>query len=309
MWRIGDRVLALGERTLLMGILNCTPDSFSDGGRHSTVKDAAAHGLSLLEAGADLLDLGAESTRPGATPVSAELEQHRLLPVLQALRRARPEALLSVDTYHAGTAAAAIADGADVINDVSGLLWDQAMVSTLAAARPQPGVVIMHARGSPASWAQLPPLPDGEETALVVAGLAQQLSLATSAGLDAERVVLDPGFGFGKRGGENIALLARLSALLPLGRPLLIGLSRKGFLAEPRPGDQAVATSGDSAKSDPCANSDQRLHATIAANTAAVLAGAHLLRVHDVAAARASISVADRLLRTVAAVDSAPRTP
>lgn len=284
LWRAGERVVELGERTLIMGILNCTPDSFADGGRHGTVELAVAHGLRMLDDGADLLDVGAESTRPGATPVTPAMEQERLLPVLRDLRRARPELLMAVDTYHAGTATAAMEAGAAVVNDVSGLLWDPAMAGVLAGAEARPGVVLMHARGTPASWAALPGLAAGEETALVLAGLGAQMAVATEAGLERERIVLDPGFGFGKRGDENVALLARLAALADLGRPLLVGLSRKGFL-----GGAARAGAGGAA-------SEARLYATVAANTAAVLAGAHILRVHDVAAGREAGAMGDRLL-------------
>ncbi len=279
LWHLPRGPVALGDRTVLMGILNLTPDSFSDGNRFPTEQQALTHALTLLEEGADLLDLGAESTRPNATPLSAADEQARLLPVLAALRRARPSALLSVDTYHATTAQAALAAGADLINDVSGLLWDPRMPATLAAARPAPGLVLMHTRGTPAEWSTLPVLASETIPVLVLAGLRDRLAAATAAGIPAGTIVLDPGFGFGKRGDDNFPLLAHLAGLHTLGRPLLIGLSRKRFLAP---------------ESD--AASEARLHATVAANTAAILAGAHILRVHDVPAARAAATVADRLL-------------
>jgi len=281
-WQLPRGAVAMGERTLLMGILNVTPDSFSDGGRHGSVEAAVRHGLTMLEEGADLLDVGAESTRPKATPLGAEEEMARLLPVLLALRRARPEVLLSVDTYHAATAEAALAAGADVINDVSGLLWDGAMGGVLARAVPAPGVVLMHTRGRPGEWTAMPPLEGGEVVAVVREDLRERLAAGLAAGLEPEAVMLDPGFGFGKWREENLALLAGMGALEELGRPLLIGLSRKGFLVP--------------ASSRRDAGSEERLHATIAANTAAILAGAHALRVHDVAAARAAASIADRLL-------------
>ena len=276
-------MMALGERTLVMGIVNVTPDSFSDGGRHVSVGAAVAHGLRLLEEGADLLDLGAESTRPGAVALSAEEEQSRLLPVLRELRRVRVEAMLSVDTYHAATAEAALAMGADVVNDVSGLLWDEAMGPVLATARPAPGVVLMHARGRPAEWSRLPALAAGEVLPMVRDGLRERMAAAAAVGIAAESVMLDPGFGFGKRGEENVALLAGMAELHTLGRPLLTGLSRKGFLA-----------TGEGRSNQ--AAGEARLHATIAANTAAILAGAHALRVHDVAAARVAAAVGDRVL-------------
>lgn len=285
-WQLPRGLLQLGERTMLLGILNCTPDSFSDGGRHTSVDDAVRHGLTMLDEGADILDLGAESTRPGASPVEALLEQERLLPVLRRLRQLRPHALLSVDTYHASTASLALAAEADIINDVSGLLWDPAMAPALVKASPTPAVVVMHARGTPLTWRSLPPLPPGQETGLVRTELARQLAVAVAAGIPTEAVVLDPGFGFGKRGDENIALLAHLPVLHALGRPLLVGLSRKGFLAS---AGEPIAPGSTPALSE------SRLQATTAAHTAAVLAGAHLVRVHDVAAARAAVSLADRL--------------
>ncbi len=290
-WHLPRGPVALGERTLLMGILNLTPDSFSDGGRFPTEQQALTQALTLLDDGADLLDLGAESTRPNATPLSPADEQTRLLPVLAAIRRARPDALLSVDTYHATTASAAIAAGADVINDVSGLLWDPHMPATLAAASPAPGLVLMHTRGTPGQWPTLPALAPETILPLVREGLAARLATAIAAGIPPGTIVLDPGFGFGKRGEENYPLLAGLHHLHTLGRPLLIGLSRKRFLAPPE--SSGFPGSGDAA-------SEARLYATVAANTAAILAGAHILRVHDVPAARAAASVADRLLNQIA---------
>ena len=270
-----------------MGIVNVTPDSFSDGGLHFSESSgpelAVEHAVRLLDEGADLLDLGAESTRPGAVPLSADAEQARLLPVLEALRRERPDAILSIDTYHAATARHALAGGAEIVNDVSGLTWDSGMAVELARAQPQPGLVLMHTRGLPTEWQSLPPLRSAEVTATVLSGLNEQLAFALAAGLEPSGIVLDPGFGFGKLGDNNLVLLARFAELHALGRPLLAGLSRKGFLQ---------------GSSNPnTADSPARLHATLAANTAAILAGAHVVRVHDVAPARESASVADALLQ------------
>ena len=287
LWHLPRGPILLGDRTVLMGILNLTPDSFSDGGRFPTEQQALTHALTLLDQGADLLDLGGESTRPNATPLSAADEQTRLLPVLTALRRARPAALLSVDTYHATTARAALAAGADLINDVSGLLWDPRMAATLAASTPAPGLVLMHTRGTPAEWPTLPALAPETIPGLVLNDLRDRLAAATAAGIPPDTIALDPGFGFGKRGEENYPLLAHLADLHTLDRPLLIGLSRKRFLAPP-------TSSGSSTNQDSA--SEARLHATIAANTAAILAGAHILRVHDLPAAHAAATVADRLL-------------
>jgi dihydropteroate synthase len=278
-WRLRTRTLALGDRTLLMGVLNVTPDSFSDGGRFAEPQNALDQALRLLDEGADILDLGGESTRPNAVPISATEEQDRILPVVSAILQARPEAIVSVDTYHAATAQAALGAGAEIINDVSGLMWDPGMAAVLAAA--QPGAVLMHSRGKPQEWASLPTLRPNAVLPLVHDGLAQTLALARRAGIAEDRIVLDPGFGFGKLGAENVSLLAGFAQLHALGRPMLAGISRKRFLTAglENPDEEA------------------RLHATTAANTVAVLAGAHLLRVHDVAAARAAASVADAILR------------
>ena len=277
-WHLRTRTLELGERTHLMGILNVTPDSFSDGGLYLAQDAAIGQGLKLLDDGADLLDVGGESTRPGAEPVSAEEEQARILPVLHALLQARPAAILSVDTYHAETAQLAVAAGAEIINDVSGLLWDPAMGAVLAEANA--GAVLMHTRGVPRQWSGLSALEPAHVLPLVVGGLARTLELAEAAGIDRSSIVLDPGFGFGKRGDENFVLLAQMQQLQQFNLPLLAGVSRKRFLtahlAAPSEQDRTIATES--------------------AHTAAVLAGAHILRVHEVAPARVSATIADALL-------------
>ena len=277
-WRLRTRTLALGERTLLMGIVNVTPDSFSDGGQFLPVEKAVAHALAMLDAGADVLDFGGESTRPDATPITADEEQARVLPVLREVLRVRAEAVVSVDTYHAATALAAINAGAEIINDVSGLMWDAGMAAAVAEHRP--GLVMMHTRGKPREWTSLPALVSGSVVPMVLNGLRGSMAVAEAAGVDRASVLLDPGFGFGKRGAENMELHAGLAALQELGRPLLVGTSRKRFLTAPL---------GSPTDTD-------RQHATTASNTAAILAGAHLLRVHDVVAARAAAAVADGIL-------------
>lgn len=271
-----------------MAILNLTPDSFSGDGLADRGVDAAVQvACHALDHGADILDLGAESTRPGAQPVEADQEQARLLPVLEAVLRERPDAVISIDSYHAATALAAAKAGAEIINDVSGLQWDCAMAKAVVSSGC--GLILMHTRGRPTEWKTAAPL--GQPTVLrhVFTGLAEGLALAEMTGIDGASIVLDPGFAFGKLGAENFALLAGLGALHQLGRPLLAGLSRKGFLGEvlrglPRTGPHdllpAVA----------------RRDATIAGNVAAVLAGAHLLRVHDVQATREAVAVADAVL-------------
>ena len=276
-WRLRTRTLMLGERTLLMAIVNLTPDSFSgDGLAGAALDDAVRAACDRLDAGADILDLGAESTRPGAEALGADAEQARLLPVLEAVLRDRPEAVVSVDTYHAATARAAARAGAQIVNDVSGLLWDERMAA--AVAETGAGLVLMHTRGRPTEWRSQAPLAPEEVLPLVLAGLRERVALAEVAGIAKDRIVLDPGFGFGKLGTENFALLAGFARLATLGIPLLAGLSRKSFL---RSASESVSS---------------RIPATIAANTAAVLAGAHIVRVHDVQQAREAVAVADALL-------------
>ena len=277
-WQLRTRTLPLGPRTLLMGILNVTPDSFSDGGRFNTLDQALHQAETLLSAGADLLDLGGESTRPDATAISSDEEQSRVLPILEAVLKAYPHAIVSVDTYQASTAQAALAAGAEIINDVSGLHWDPHMADVLADSKP--GAILMHTRGTPRQWSTLPPLARGEILPLVLAGLTQTLAQAKIAGIPQANIVLDPGFGFGKRGSENLVLQAQLDQLQTLGYPILAGTSRKRFLTAALPN-----------------RTDQdREHATTASNVAAILAGAHILRIHDVAAARAAAQLADALI-------------
>jgi dihydropteroate synthase len=275
-WQLRTRTLTLGERTLLMAIVNLTPDSFSGDGVASLAPEAIVKfALDRLDGGADILDLGAESTRPGAGPLSADAEQQRLLPVLEAVLRERPSAIISVDTYHAATAQAAAQAGAEIINDVSGLLWDEDMAATVAESCA--GLILMHTRGKPTEWRFQAAIPPAEIVPMVLDGLRERLAVARAAGVAENRIVLDPGFGFGKRGAENFALLAGFDRLGELGRPLLAGLSMKGFLG-------AVVAP---------LNAMSRVNATMAANVAAILAGAHIVRVHDLQEAREAAAVAD----------------
>ncbi len=262
-----------------MAVLNLTPDSFYAASRvqPGAIRLAAAEALA---AGADILDVGAESTRPGAVPLTVAEEQARLLPALDPVLEARAltaGALVSVDTRHAATAARAVAAGADIVNDVSGL-DDPAMAAVLAAATC--GVVLMHRRGEFATMQHLPPLADAAAT--VRAGLEQLAARAVAGGIARERIVLDPGFGFGKNLEQNFPVLARLDELHGLGFGVLAGVSRKSFL---RRGPQQPP--------------EQRLAASLAAATAAVLAGAHVLRVHDTGPTREAARIADALLRAV----------
>jgi dihydropteroate synthase len=283
-WRLRSRTAELGRRTLIMGILNVTPDSFSDGGAWLDVDAALAHALEMLDAGADIVDVGGESTRPNAVELTPAEEQARVLPVVRAVLRARPEAVVSIDTYHAETARMAVEAGAEIVNDVSGNLWDAEMAATCSALGC--GVVLMHTRGRPQDWRGLPALAPGEVVPLVLGELEARAAAAMAAGVAREAIVLDPGFGFGKGHAGDWRLLAGFEAFGELGFPLLAGVSRKGFLR------RELAHAGVPGPSE----SEAREEATAAANTAAVLAGAHILRVHEVARARAVAAIADRLL-------------
>jgi dihydropteroate synthase len=288
-WRLRTRTLPLGHRTAIMGILNVTPDSFSDGGRFFSPTTALDQALRMLDEGADLLDLGGESTRPTSTPILPEEEQSRVLPVIDAILHHRPDAILSIDTYHATTARCAIEAGAEIVNDVSGCLWDPTMASAIADLHC--GAVLMHTRGRPEDWPTLEPLAPTEILLLVLAGLGRSLDLAHAAGIAPDQIVLDPGFGFGKLGTENYTLLAHLADFHQLRLPILSGISRKGFLT------RTIAAldppTADPVQPIPAA---ARATATQAANVASILAGAHILRVHDVRATRESAAIADAIL-------------
>lgn len=291
-WQLRTRSLDLGERTLVMGVVNVTPDSFYDGGNFATPEDAVSHALRLLDEGADILDIGGESTRPGArvageastpkhVPVSAAEELKRVLPVIEGIMRANPDAVVSVDTYKSEVARAAIAAGAEIVNDVSAFQWDDEMGTT--CAQLQCGVVLMHTRGTPGEWRQLP-----HETNLptvVEHDLANRVQVAFERGVERSRIVLDPGFGFGKNFEENYPLLAHLDQLQRLGFPILAGTSRKSFVGR---------TGGKRHGQDlPPA---ERLSASIAAMTISILRGSHIVRVHDVSASVQAAAVADAVL-------------
>jgi dihydropteroate synthase len=289
-WRLRTRTLELGLRTLIMGVVNITPDSFSDGGFFLAPEAAVAHALQLLDEGADLLDLGAESTRPSsraggdAPAVSAAEEQARLLPVVEGILKSRPQAILSIDTYKAETARAALAAGAEIVNDISGFTWDSALAQVCAEFRA--GVVLMHTRGLPEEWRAQAQLPPDELLQTVRTGLAASLAAAEAAEILPEALILDPGYGFGKRFSENYTLLGRQQELLALGRPLLAGLSRKSFLGHtlaPLHGGNPAAVAAREA-------------ASLAAMTAAILHGASIVRVHAVRPAIEAARIADAIL-------------
>jgi dihydropteroate synthase len=302
-WNVGSRSLQLGKRTLVMGVINVTPDSFSDGGLHVDRDRAVEYGLQLLRDGADIVDVGGESTRPGAKvltspeassknnaptgpphpeqqPVSEQEELDRVIPVIAALKRKRPEAVISVDTYKANVAHVAVEAGAEIVNDVSGFRWDPQMVKTLA--RLKCGAVLMHMRGRPEEWRTLPPVSD--IVMLVKRELRVWADVALLGGVKRERIVLDPGFGFGKSFQENYPLLKRFEELHELRYPLLAGVSRKSFIG------RALARNGNDAPVG------DRLYGTLAAETAVVLKGAHMVRTHDVRACADAVRVADEVV-------------
>jgi dihydropteroate synthase len=293
-WQLRTRTLPLGKRTILMGILNVTPDSFSDGGyfyspQHAPER-ALTQALKLLEEGADILDLGGESTRPNATPLTPDEEQSRILPVIESILKQKPATILSIDTFHAATACRAIEAGAEIINDVSGHLWDPDMSKTCAQSGC--GAILMHTRGRPQDWPTLPPLPPEAVLPLVLKELSERLEAATTAGISRNKIVLDPGFGFGKRLDENYPLLAHFDQLKQFDLPLLAGVSRKGFLAHTLAQSPSLSILLEGATP----SMDDRLHATTAANVAAILAGAHILRTHDVRPAAEAAAIADQIL-------------
>jgi dihydropteroate synthase len=304
-WNLGTRTLELGKRTLIMGVVNVTPDSFSDGGQFLDRDKAIEHATRLLEEGADILDIGGESTRPGAKvdagiakqpdakkdpaanlkpatapAVSADEELKRVLPVIAELKKKHPKAFISVDTYKATVARAAVGAGAEIVNDVSGFRWDPLMAKTIADLKC--GVVMMHMRGRPDEWRTLPP--PGDIVLLVKRELKEWAEKAVVAGVRRERIVLDPGFGFGKNFDENYPLLGRFGDLQLTGFPLLAGTSRKSFIGHTL------------AKNDKDAPPEDRLYGTLATQTALILKGAHILRTHDVKASMEAARVADAIL-------------
>ncbi|MCS7080440.1 MAG: dihydropteroate synthase [Chloracidobacterium sp.] len=277
-WKCAGHTLALGTATRVMGILNVTPDSFSDGGRYTTIEAAVAHGRRLVEEGADIVDVGGESTRPGAQTVEASEEMARVLPVIEALA-GTVSVPISIDTYKASVAEAALKAGAAIVNDISGFRFDARMPEVVA--RYGAGVVLMHSRGRPGALHGLSPTAD--ILAEVEASFHRSLFVARTAGIDPDCVVLDPGLGFGKTVEDNLLLLGVLPRLAALGRPLLVGPSRKSFIGmvtgKPNPAD--------------------RLLGTAASVTVAIVGGAHIVRVHDVAAMRECIAMADAVRRAV----------
>jgi dihydropteroate synthase len=272
LWKLKEREIQLGDRTLVAGVLNVTPDSFSDGGRYLDPDRAFARAIEMEEQGADLIDIGAESTRPGATRISQEQELHRLVPVLKRLR-GKLSIPISVDTYKSAVAERALELGAEIINDPTGLTFDPLIAKV--AATCDAGLILNHMRGTPDSWAKLAPAQD--PVGLVLRELNACIHRARRAGVDLQRMAIDPGLGFGKRKEESARLIADLDLFDQLNLPLHIGPSRKSFLAQTTP--------------------EELLMGTAAAVTASILNGAHIVRVHDVAELMPAIHVADSILR------------
>ena len=268
------RGFVLGRKTWVMGILNLTPDSFSDGGAYRGPEEAAARGAEMVAEGADVIDVGGESTRPGSRPVSEDEELGRVIPAVRALRE-RTDAYISVDTTKAAVAREALDAGADFVNDVSALRFDPRMAEVVAASGAP--VVLMHMRGTPETMQSFPAYRDlfGEISAF----LAERIEAARAAGIAAEKIIVDPGIGFGKTAGDNLALIDGLGFLEALDRPVLTGVSRKGFI-----GKALGLPVGD------------RLEGSLAAGVLCVARGAHILRVHDVRATRRAVDMADAVL-------------
>jgi dihydropteroate synthase len=277
-----------------MGVVNVTPDSFSDGGLHYPPDAALEHALALLEDGADIVDIGGESTRPGSsvgldhTAVSIEEELRRVLPVVAGLRKQKPSAVISVDTYKSAVVRASVDAGADIINDVSGFEWDPAMRETVAGLTC--GLILMHSRGRPDEWHSLAPVIDPTE--MVKTELALRTEKAVTAGIARDRVVVDPGFGFGKRLEENFPLLRRFEEFHELGFPILAGVSRKAFLG------RALARHGTDRPLG------ERQFGTLGAELALGSKGAHIIRSHDVRALADALRLVE--LATCSRAEGAP---
>jgi dihydropteroate synthase len=274
-WKISRRSISYGRRTLVMGVLNVTPDSFSDGGQFFSLAGALAHAEQMIDEGADIIDIGGESTRPGSNFVSEEEELCRVIPVIERL--ANLSAPISIDTTKPEVARIALEAGAEIVNDISGLRFDHAIAEV--AAKAKAGLILMHSRGTPKDMQQMPAM----EHALneVIAGLRESIALAERSGVARQNIAIDPGIGFGKTVEQNLELIVGLNQLahqLP-DLPVLIGTSRKSFLGKLLNGARA----------------DERIHGTTATIVAAVLSGAHIVRVHDVKSAVEAIKVADAI--------------
>lgn len=280
--QVNGKEFTLGPKTWIMGVLNVTPDSFSDGGKYLDKDKALEQGLRLVEEGSDIIDIGGESTRPGSESIPAQEEIRRVIPVVKALKE-KTGALISVDTTKSGVAQAALDAGADIINDISSLRFDPRM-APLAAERDVP-VILMHMKGLPKTM-QVDPY--YEDVLLEVKSFLQErLEAAQAAGIKRERIIIDPGIGFGKRLEDNLALINKLHILGELDRPILIGTSRKSFI-------------GSILDLPP----QERLEGTIASSILSMAHGAHILRVHDVAAMKRAVLVAEAIMNETRSLGS-----
>jgi len=271
-WKLKHRELNLGDRTFIMGVLNVTPDSFSDGGKYAEPDRAFERALELEEQGADILDIGAESTKPGSQRIPEGEELRRLIPVLKRLKD-KLSIPISVDTYKSGVADKALEHGAEIINDPTGILLDQGLPKIVT--KYDAGLIINHMRGSPETWAKMPPLKDLMRT--IAIDLDAALNRARLAGVSKQQIVLDPGLGFGKRREQNSEIIGRLPQLRSFDLPIAIGPSRKSFLKKE--------------------DEDETEFATAAAVTASIFCGAHIVRVHDVKAMKVVAETADMIYR------------
>lgn len=280
-WHIRDGTLPIGQRTLVMGILNVTPDSFSDGGKFFSPDDALRQAERMISDGADIVDIGGESTRPGAALVTAEEEMQRVLPVISELAK-RSSIPISIDTTKAAVARAALDAGASIVNDISALRFDFHIADEVAKSGA--GLVLMHSRGTPATMQRMPPAAD--VMAEVISSLRSSVAMAERRGVKRESIVIDPGIGFGKTAEQNVELIAKLDQLAGAFPefPILIGTSRKSFIGH-------LLKDGNG---NPLPATD-RLHGTMASVAAAVLNGAHIVRVHDVKAAFEAVRVTDAI--------------
>jgi dihydropteroate synthase len=282
-WKLKQREIVLGDRTLLMGVLNITPDSFSDGGKYADPDRAFARAVELEEEGADILDIGAESTRPGSQRISEAEELRRLIPVLKRLR-GKLSIPVSVDTYKSGVAEKALEYGVEIINDPSGILLDHQLPKVVI--KHDAGLVINHMRGNPDTWAKLPPVKDLMRS--ISLDLEAALHRARQAGVQRHQIAIDPGLGFGKRREQNSQIIAQLGLLRSFELPILIGPSRKSFLKKEEPEETEFATAG--------------------AVAASILKGAHIVRVHNVKSMKPVAEVVDAIRQSFSGVAEQPVT-
>lgn len=282
-WTLHNHTFAWGSRTYLMGILNVTPDSFSDGGQFNSQSAALSQAHHLVKAGIDILDIGGQSTRPQAIEIAEAEELDRVIPVIQAIR-SQLDVPISVDTTRSSVAAAAIAAGADLVNDVSGGIYDPQMLSTVAHL--QVPIILMHMRGTPQTMQKLTDYQDLVKD--IIDFLQQQIDAAQAAGILREFLAIDPGIGFAKTGPQNLSLLREIAQFRALGCPILVGPSRKSFIGQ-------ILNQPDP---------QQRVWGTAAACCAAIQGGADILRIHDGAAMREVCQVADAIWRPLWSMQS-----